>query len=160
MNNSVHMLGTSVVVIESFACTSITSTYIRSNETIHFQNTTSSVNQEKIMHTNQLEVDVLLPVRLLNILVNLYPDEAEALPPVSICSWLGGWTAVSSFSGSSFNSGRGPVALGPPWVTILLLSSSTKAFCSALFNPYNKEATLKPLSYNYFERHKPFRRHQ
>ena len=86
MNNTVHILDTSVVVIESLACTSITSTYIRSNETIHFQNTTSSVNQEKIMHTNQLEVDVLLPVRLLNILVNLYPDEAEALPPVLICS--------------------------------------------------------------------------
>ena len=55
---------------------------------------------------------------------------------------------MPSLSGSSFNSGRGPVALGPPWVTILLLSSSTRAFCSALFNPYNKEATLKPLSYN------------
>ena len=60
--------------------------HVCSNEPIQFQITTSSVNQEKILHTNQLEVDVLLPVRLLNILVNLYPDEAEALPPVSICS--------------------------------------------------------------------------
>ena len=28
MNNTVHILGISVVVIESFACTSITSTYV------------------------------------------------------------------------------------------------------------------------------------
>ena len=159
MNNTVHILCTSVVVIESFACTSITSTYVAMRQF------TSKLPllvwiRRRIMHANQLEVDVLLPARLLNILANLYPDEAEALPPVSICSWVGGWTAVSSFSGSSFKSGRGPVALGPPWVTILLLSSSTRAFCSALFNPYNKEATLKPLSYNCFERHNPFRRYQ
>ena len=67
MNNTVHILGTSVVVIESFACTSITSTYVAMSQFTSKLPLLVRIRR-RIMHTNQLEVNVLLPAHLLNFL--------------------------------------------------------------------------------------------